>query len=228
MRSGSFYDILSDLNDSMYQGNTDYKNWKVIDTYTDNSGVHINLYKDGEDVLFAIKGTEVELNRKGYDDIKADLSLAVPKVIPHQFKAACSYFESIKEIYPNIVFTGYSLGGSIAQLLGSKYGNETITFCAYGTGQMLKSDGSNIRNYGNAADPIFLANFDNQIGSVYIMPVHFEKTLNPLYYHMMFQHGKPSEANKFTGNFVELVKKYDVPFIDKVAQYLRKGMLGQN
>ena len=59
MRSLSFYDKLSDLNDALYKGAKDFKDFKLIDTYSDSTGVFIALYDIGNnETLFAIKGTD--------------------------------------------------------------------------------------------------------------------------------------------------------------------------
>ena len=71
-----------------------------------------------------------------------------------------------------ITVTGHSLGGSIAQILGAKYGTETVTFGAYGTKNFngIKTNyTNNITNYGNAQDGIFVKNIDNQIGKTMIL-----------------------------------------------------------
>ena len=58
MRSGDFYNKLSELNDALYQGAKDFKDWKLLDTYSDLSGVFVALYDIGNnETLFAVKGS---------------------------------------------------------------------------------------------------------------------------------------------------------------------------
>ena len=77
-------------------------------------------------------------------------------------------------MYPNanIILTGHSLGGSIAQALGAETGAETVTFSAFGIGNTYSPTfkyHENITNYGNAQDGIFVSNIDYQIGKTVIL-----------------------------------------------------------
>ncbi len=98
---------------------------------------------------------------------------------PSQIISAMNYYKEINKNFKNfnIIFTGHSLGGSIAQILGSQYGNKTYTFSAYGTANLLKhqiKNYENIVNIGNRQDPVFISNIQNQIGKTYIIG-DFEK-----------------------------------------------------
>lgn len=158
----SLYEELRNLCIATYNKNT-YKNWKVLSNYSDTSGVYIKLFQRNDKVVFAIRGTEIPQ----YNDFKADLVMKQKQIPPGQAYRAQQFYETIKNKY-NVIFTGHSLGGSIAQYLGQKYGNTTVTFAAYG----LKSNKncSNIVNFGCELDPVFISNIDHQSGSVYILP----------------------------------------------------------
>lgn len=76
--------------------------------------------------------------------------------LPHQMQdAENAYIKTIREYgKDNVILTGHSLGGSEAQILGTKYGVE-VNYT------------DNITNYGNAQDGIFIKNIDNQIKKNY-------------------------------------------------------------
>lgn len=78
-----------------------------------------------------------------------------------------------------VVFVGYSLGGSEAQMLGAKYGNETITFNAYGTAHLRNMQinyTDNIVNYGNPNDWVFTDS--EHIGNVVNAPLTDQNPLD--------------------------------------------------
>lgn len=194
MRDGSFYDTLVELNIHIYKQAKDFNNWKVLDTFADNSGVYIALYDIGNnETLFAIRGTQLV----GKEDLLSDIAMAFTQELPSQFHRAETFYKQIKDKYPNIIFTGHSLGGSIAQMLGTKYGNETITFEAFGVGKLLNNHTDNIINFGNNYDLVFMINFEHQVGHVFILPVKFIYQ-NWLYAHKLEYCGKPSKAKEIT------------------------------
>ena len=66
----------------------------------------------------------------------------------------------------NVILTGHSLGGSEAQILGAKYGVETVTFAAYGTKYLSGMEinyTDNITNYGNAQDGVYVMNITKEV-----------------------------------------------------------------
>ena len=67
---------------------------------------------------------------------------------------------------------GHSLGGSLAQLIGIETGENTVTYGAYGVGDIIKINNlqfDNITNYGNINDPIYISNISSQVGNTYVM-----------------------------------------------------------
>ncbi|MBR1908551.1 DUF2974 domain-containing protein, partial [bacterium] len=107
-------------------------------------------------------------------DISADGNMYFSKKLPNQYVDAQKFYEKVRKDFPNqeIVFTGHSLGGSLAQLMSNKTGHETVTFNAYGVADLLQgniNDNLNIRNYGNINDMVFNANIDNQLGKIYMI-----------------------------------------------------------
>lgn len=124
------------------------------------------FYKDGQ----------VAVVYRGSDDAKdwAGSNLAMGADIqPAQKVDAERFYENAKEAFPNqtVVVAGHSLGGSLAQIVGSETGAQTATFNAYGTGDIMQDAKykDNITNYGNADDPVFISNIDNQIGKTLVI-----------------------------------------------------------
>lgn len=224
MRSMQFYDKLSKLSGYLYEKpGRDYLDWKLLDKYEDNSGVFIELFKTNNEFIFAIRGTEIT----DFKDLEADKQLA-NRQIPNQYKAAEKYYNNIKNKYTNIIFTGYSLGGSIAQMLGNEYAKETICFAPFGTADIVKPKHSGfIMNFGNIYDVVFTSNFDKQIGDIYIMNVEQTITNKPgMLKHHFKNYGKPSDSQLYSGkrNKDSLYKKY-FRIKQDANKYIRKGLI---
>ena len=160
------------LSKAVYKGNEKSipKDWIKVLEYNKKSGFYGEaFYKNGK-VVIAIRGTDEILN----DLVKEDIGHLAIKKLPSQYVDAQDFYEEIKKDFPNkeIIFTGHSLGGSLAQLMGNKTGCETVTFNAYGVADILddkiKTGSINIRNYGNIEDIIFHSNLDNQLGEIYV------------------------------------------------------------
>ena len=199
MRSGQFYDKLSDLNDSLYNIKDSYGDWEILDKYSDITGLQIFLFDIGNnETLFAIKGTDVKVGYVSPGDILADVALKNSRV-PLQYKHAKVYYQKIVAKHTHVIFTGYSLGGSIAQMLGNEFGNETITFEAFATGSIVSPNHTdNIINFGNILDGVFMHDPNNHLGAIYLMPVNTSATIRNLLTHFPGAHGKPSQAKLCT------------------------------
>jgi len=209
MRSGSFIDSLKELSDYMYKHpNKDFKGWKLIDSYSDSSGVFIELFDLGGDVLISIKGTNVAIksaakrNDMLTDITESDLAIYMNK-LPVQYKSVEEFYKKHKETYPNILVTGYSLGGSLAQMLGNEYGLETYTFEALGTNKISSPKHiGEIYNFINTLDVFVMPVLGRMLGKILVMPVTDKEEyypiepLNPLY-HMYPYFGTPSKAEPY-------------------------------
>lgn len=195
MRNGKFYDDLKELNQSLYHGVKNFKEFKAVDNYSDNSGILIGIYKKDNEYFFTIKGTDWYRLDTDWQSNRAMCEGKIPK----QYYSAEKFYKAIKDTYPNIIFTGYSLGGSIAQMLGSTFGNETICFEPYGAKNLKHGNYStNIINFGNLHDWVFMVNFKNQIGENYIMPVNANPHSTPNWiWHQANLCGTPSQATKY-------------------------------
>lgn len=120
-----------------------------------------------KNVVIAFKGTD-----KSFKDIVNDFKMW-NRQVPNQFKDAEKfYFDTINKLGSHVrnydvIFTGHSLGGSLSQMMGAKYGNETVTFNAFGTAgikNVVKNYTDNITNYGNPNDIVFSWRKDEHIG----------------------------------------------------------------
>lgn len=231
MRSMWFYDELSDLNDNLYGGAEDYKNFKLLDILDDKtSGTYIALYKRNQKVFFCIRGSQLDFENHDFDykDLMEDIILWATKSTK-QAEVASKYYNNIKNKYANIIFTGYSLGGSVAQLLCKQFGNETVCFEPYGTG---KAKGNCI-NFGNFGDIVFMQNPNEMVGEIYLipmkMPKHGKRWLDT---HLPKCHGKPSTAKKYNGKLEENATYFKRISINKGKEiydvskkYLRNGII---
>ena len=158
------------LSRGVYKGNKNSipKDWIRVLDEDRKSGFHGEaFYKNGK-VVIAMRGTDDK------DDLASDIDMAKKK-LPNQYADAQKFYKKVKKDFPNqeIIFTGHSLGGSLAQLMSNKTGHETVTFNAYGVRDILhgnvRDNLDNIRNYGNVDDTTFNINLNNQLGKTYVI-----------------------------------------------------------
>ena len=113
--------------------------WPVVVTqYTDViSGLSVTVFRNGDEVSIAIRGTE-GIN---FLDLFADLALGLG-LVPGQYDKLKDFYEALKSsgaIQPsdNITVSGHSLGGFLAQLLAVDFPGDfehTYTYNAPGIG----------------------------------------------------------------------------------------------
>jgi len=132
---------------------------------------------------------EIVIAYRGSDNIQdwwgSNLHVGTPSFPhdkPEQFDDAVNFYDEINESYNGrtISITGHSLGGILSQLVGAKYGNETMTFNSIGVAHLLddcnievQSDYSNITNYNLENDILFKthnAGGYEFLGSSYVVP----------------------------------------------------------
>ena len=149
--------------------------WTYKETYSNHrNGFYSEIYTKGDKAILVIRGTERNSGvKEGLKDGGNDIQMGLD-YLPFQMKdAEEAYLNAVRKYgKENLVLTGHSLGGSEAQILGVKYGVETVTFAAYGTKNLSGMEinhTNNITNYGNAQDGIFVENIDNQIGKTRIL-----------------------------------------------------------
>lgn len=165
-RDINFYKELERLNYSLYPNSVIKINtWDFVCKHNDKqTGMYAEAHKNSNgEIVMVIKGTDV----KDMRDLVSDAQLENSK-IPNQSEPAFQFYRDLKEKYGNVIVSGYSLGASVAQIIGNETGAETVTFAAYGVGDIVKPNNTeNIINFGNEADPVFQKNLDNQLGTIY-------------------------------------------------------------
>ena len=169
----TFDNELKTLAIGVYKGNEKYipKDWIKIDEMDNpETGFHGEAFFKNGEVVISFRGTDEPIN----DFIKEDLGhLAIGK-LPSQYVDSHKFYEKVKRDFSGkrIIFTGHSLGGSLAQLMANETGYETVTFNAYGVANLLdrnvKND-LNVRNYGNVDDTTFNMNLRNHLGKIYVI-----------------------------------------------------------
>lgn len=159
------------------------ENWELIDKKENkNTGFYAEVFKNGNEIAIIYKGTDLPsknnisfdiLSDSFHDNIFNNLSMGVGK-FPIQINDARELYNKIKSKYPEkkINLGGHSLGGSLAQLIGIETEENTVTYGAYGVGDIIKINNlqfDNITNYGNINDPIYISNISSQVGNTYVM-----------------------------------------------------------
>lgn len=152
------------------------KDWvRFSERDNESTGFHAETFYKKGTVVISMRGTDPF----SYQDIILNDMAMGTNNLPIQYIDAINYYNEIQQTFPNskIVFTGHSLGGSLAQLMGNLTGNEAVTFNAYGVGNLLNGNinyenSKNIRNYGNINDFTFCRNIRNQVGETYVNVSH--------------------------------------------------------
>jgi hypothetical protein len=87
------------------------------------SGFEAGYFQRGTEIVISIAGTN------GTGDFGTDIALGLG-IAANQLKEAAAYYLSVKAANPDAVisFTGHSLGGGLASLLGAFFGEKAVTF----------------------------------------------------------------------------------------------------
>ena len=119
------------------------KNNNVQVIYDSQTGLQLALYENSTtgDYVIAVRGTDEPLNGDIATNIRMYLS-TISDMLPSTFLEATGVVESLISTYglssANTTIVGHSMGGSIAQYLGSSSGFETLTYNAYGVNGGVK------------------------------------------------------------------------------------------
>lgn len=177
MTNKNFYKEMKDLA-SYVQDSENFPKpagWHIIKNYENKqNGFRATAFKNdsGKKVL-VYAGTD--LNKEILKDFLEDVKMS-QKIIPNQANDAFNAYENFKNNFLNryssnsITIVGYSLGGSLAQIICNETGAEGVTFEAYGVGDLVNAKHTEqIVNFGNENDPIFLKNIDNHLGTINVI-----------------------------------------------------------
>ena len=171
------------LHDNSYPKIPENVQFLMVSDEEDNveTGFYAEAFLYNGKVIISIQ----ETNPKSGKDLNTDKQLVI-KEVSQQYYPAKKFYEQVlvlckaRNINPeNIVFTGYSLGGSLTQIMCSITGLEGVAFAPYGTQLIIENDliinvdnipnKKEIRNYGHVDDPIYMINIDNQVGTTYVL-----------------------------------------------------------
>ncbi|MBQ8168039.1 hypothetical protein IJZ97_01315, partial [bacterium] len=134
--------------------------------------------KQGNRIVVAFAGT----NMHSKNDTLNDVAIFNPlNHIPSQFGDAERLYNQVKSKYPsaNIEFTGYSLGGSIANLMSHRTGLPSNALAPVGSEHIAKAyplyfpyKGENITTYGRKGDLFFSSSLksNKQSGNIVVLP----------------------------------------------------------
>lgn len=142
--------------------------YQIEKTYDNNSGLYARVLKKDNDVIIAIRGTEIGSGK----DWKSNGVIMVGNP-SQQSKESIDICNEIKNKYPNayITVTGHSAGGGNGAYAAAKTGLPAVTFNPIGTANLVKAgeviDDSQIINYCNPRDWTPSGNGKEHLGKCY-------------------------------------------------------------
>lgn len=134
------------------------------------TGFYADVLVGEDDVIIAIRGTEL-FSKDTFNDVAMARSR-----IPAQTRDALDLYNKVKKEYPDkdIISTGHSLSGSLAEIVGALNGELAVGFNAYGVRDLFNENAviqeDNIVNYVNTQDAVTMVNGENHIGEIYSVP----------------------------------------------------------
>lgn len=134
------------------------------------TGFYADVLVGEDDVIITIRGTEL-FSKDTFNDVAMARSR-----IPAQTRDALDLYNKVKKEYPDkdIISTGHSLGGSLAEIVGALNGELAVGFNAYGVRDLFNENAviqeDNIVNYVNTQDVVTVVNGENHIGETYSVP----------------------------------------------------------
>ncbi len=167
------------------QNKKEIQNWQTLhefDNIIKNKSFDARVYKQNNRIVLAFSGADISQKE---DDIDA-LKILYSNNIPEQYFNAEHLYNLVKTKYPNarIELTGYSLGGSIANLLAHHTGLPSIAIAPIGSKHIVEAhpehfayDDKKIKTYGRQSDKLFNKMLDKQSGLIYLVP---DLKINPI------------------------------------------------
>lgn len=138
------------------------------------TGFYADVLVGEDDVIIAFRGTNNYCPTRG-GDVDDDVAMARSR-IPAQTRDALDLYNRVKKEYPDkdIISTGHSLGGTLAEIVGALNGELAVGFNAYGVRDLFNENAviqeDNIVNYVNIQDAVTMVNGENHIGDIFSVP----------------------------------------------------------
>ena len=159
-----------------YGGDKAYNGWNVLTDSNGNSlttdlpnGFHAKAYEKDGRIVVAFRGSDDAA------DLASDFAMLSGRT-PQQLEDAVAFVDRIKAQYPdaNIVVTGHSLGGSLTEMVASRYEDVVgITFDAVGTKGIVEATGGALKDNHNTVNYIVhgdvISNADAHVGQVVVV-----------------------------------------------------------
>ena len=180
------------------QENKDVTGWRTLkeyETFIPNPSFDAKVYQQGNDIVIAYAGT----NTKDTNDLINDMNLFFNK-ISTQYQNAKDLHAKIKHDFPNanIKLTGYSLGGTLANMVSCETGTPSTAIAPIGgkaavsnNKYYFKYGDKNVVSYGHSADLFFGKQLNDQLGSVKLLPN--ANPINSIAAHLLHNF-KPNDA----------------------------------
>ena len=159
-----------------YGGDKPYKGWNIatdadgksLTTDLDN-GFHAKAYQKDGKVVIAFRGSD------DVGDLTSDFAMMAGRT-PEQLDNAVAFVERVKQQFPDaqIVVTGHSLGGSLTEMVSSKFDDVVgFTFDAVGTKNIVEATGGALKDNHNTVNYIVhgdvLSNADAHVGQTVVV-----------------------------------------------------------
>ncbi len=162
------------------QNKQDLFGWETLNKFDNliaDKTFDYKIYKNGKRIVIAFSGADINQS----DDLKNALIIITTSNIPQQYFYAKYLYECISKDKSykgcSIEFVGYSLGGTLANLMSHHTGLPSTALAPIGSKHIVKAhkeefpyDDSKIITYGRKSDLLFKINLDSQSGKIYIIP----------------------------------------------------------
>lgn len=137
--------------------------------YSNNNGFYSCIYHNQNEIIIVYRSSDDK--NDWLDSNKSMFEGHMPSQAYNALQVYDKINKSFKDQNIKLTVVGYSLGGSLAQIVGALRGVEAITFNAYGTKNLLSPNlnynTDKIINYCCVGDIITNINFKNHIGKCF-------------------------------------------------------------